>query len=341
MQKHRLTTSFHSQSGMLLGLLFFALFCAGCASPPQSRFTVPENAGIPSGVSQINTALTSAALQAPAAAADYRLGAEDLLDITILNIPEGVVGPIPRKMEVRLSQEGLIALPLLGDLSVAGLSTTALEQLLRERYNEFLHDPQVGVQIKEYRGQQISIIGAVARPGMYQLTGPRTLVDLLSMAGGINEKAGRQVYLYRQGSDERQSFVIDLLSLANNPGLVNMAVQAGDVINVPLAGTFFVDGAVGKPGAYPLNRMYTLTQALAVAGGVNEALAAYDEVAIFRRQTGSEHQKIPADLKEILAGRARDPHIEAEDTIVVPISTAKYIIDRFIGRIGVTSPTLF
>jgi protein involved in polysaccharide export with SLBB domain len=84
--------------------------------------------------------------------------------------------------------------------------------------------------------------------------------------------------------------------------------------------------------------MYTLTQALAVAGGVTETLAAYDEVAIFRRQTGSEHQKIPADLKEILAGQAQDPYIEAEDTIVVPISTAKYIIDRFIGRIGFVTP---
>jgi polysaccharide export outer membrane protein len=340
MHEHALTTSFHLLSHGLPALLLFALLCAGCASPPPSRLAVPETPGNPSGVLQINTALASATMGTPAVA-DYRLGPEDLLDITILNIPEGVVGPIPRKMEVRLSQEGLITLPLLGDLPIAGLSTTAVEQLLRQRYAEFMHDPQVGVQIKEYRGQQISVIGAVAKPGMYQLTGPRTLVDLLSMAGGISEKAGRQVYLYRQGSDERQSFVIDLLALANNPGLVNMPVQAGDVINVPLAGTFFVDGAVGKPGSYPLNRMYTLTQALAVAGGVNEALAAYDEVAIFRRQTGSEHQKIPADLKEILAGRARDPHIEAEDTIVVPISTAKYIIDRFIGRIGVTSPTLF
>jgi polysaccharide export outer membrane protein len=338
MHEHTLTIPFHSLGRRLLGLLCFALFCAGCAAPPQTHLTAPENPGNPSGVSQINTALSSAALGTPPAAADYRLGPEDLLDITILNIPEGVVGPIPRKMEVRLSQEGLIALPLLGDLSVAGLSTTAVEQLLRERYNEFLHDPQVGVQIKEYRGQQISIIGAVAKPGMYQLTGPRTLVDLLSMAGGINDKAGRQVYLYRQGSSERQSYVIDLLLLANNPGLVNMPVQAGDVINVPMAGTFFVDGAVGKPGAYPLNRMYTLTQALAVAGGVNEALAAYDEVAIFRRQAGSEHQKIPADLKEILAGQAHDPYIEAEDTIVVPISTAKYIIDRFIGRLGFVTP---
>jgi polysaccharide biosynthesis/export protein len=337
MHEHALTIPFQSSSRRLLGLLFFALLCAGCASPPQSRLAVPETPGSSSGVSQINTALSSAAMGAPAAG-DYRVGPEDLLDITVLNIPEDAVGPIPRKMEVRLSQEGLIALPLLGDLSIAGLSTTAVEELLRKRYGEFMHDPQVGVQIKEYRGQQISVIGAVAKPGMYQLTGPRTLVDLLSMAGGINEKAGRQVHIYRQGSDERQSFVVDLLALANNPGLVNMPVQAGDVINVPLAGTFFVDGAVGKPGSYPMNRMYTLTQALAVAGGVNETLASYDEVAIIRRQPGAEHQKIPVDLGDILAGKAQDPHIEAEDTIVVPISTAKYIIERFIGRIGFVSP---
>jgi polysaccharide biosynthesis/export protein len=325
----------HSIRRRLLGLVFCALFGAGCATMPQTRSQLPESPATSPAVSAINTALSSVTLPTSTSSADYRLGAEDLLEITIFNVPEGGVGPIPRRLEVRLSQEGLITLPLLGDIPAAGLSAAALEQSLRKRYDEFLHDPQVGVQIKEYRGQQVSIIGAVGRPGMYQLTGPRTLVDLLSMAGGINERAGSQVYLYRQRPEGRQSYIIDLLALASNPGFVNMAVQAGDVIDVPMAGVFFVDGAVGRPGVFPLSRAYTLTQALAVAGGVDETLASYGDLSIFRRRPGTEPEKISIDLKAILAGRAQDPHIEAEDVVVVPMSTAKYIVERFIGRIGV------
>lgn len=334
MQENRLSIPSSSMRHKPLGLLFCFLFSAGCATVPQTRTALPESPAPSPTVSAINTALASAAPQTPAPSADYRLGAEDLLEITIFNIPEGGAGTIPRRLEVRLSQEGNIRLPLLGDIPAAGMSPVALEQSLRKRYDEFVHDPQVGVQVKEYRGQQISVIGAVGKPGMYQLTGPRTLTDLLSLAGGISEKAGGQVHIYRQGPEGRQTYVVDLLALANNPGLVNMPVQAGDVLNVPLAGTFFVDGAVKKPGSFPLSRPYTLTQALAVAGGTDDALADYGAVAILRRRNGLEAEKLSVDLKEIQAARAPDPWIEAEDVVVVPVSTAKWFVERFIGRIG-------
>jgi polysaccharide biosynthesis/export protein len=335
MPENRLSIPPKSMRHTLQGLLFCALFSAGCATAPQTRIALPESPATSSTVSTINTALASAALQTPASPADYRLGAEDLLEITIFNIPEGGAGTIPRRLEVRLSQEGNIRLPLLGDIPAAGMSTVALEQSLRKRYDEFVHDPQVGVQVKEYRGQQISVIGAVGKPGMYQLTGPRTLTDLLSMAGGISEKAGGQVHIYRQRPEGRQTYVVDLLALANNPELVNMPVQAGDVLNVPLAGTFFVDGAVRKPGSFPLSRPYTLTQALAMAGGADDTLADYSAVAILRRRNGFEAEKLSVDLKEIQAAKAPDPWIEAEDVVVVPVSTAKWFVERFIGRIGV------
>ena len=326
--------------GRLVALACCALFGTGCVAAPQGRAALQESPAPPSAVSEINSALTSAATESSASTADYRLGAEDLLEITIFNIPEGFnlsqggTGPLPRKIDVRVSQAGMITLPLLGDVPAARLTTADLEQSLRKRYDEFLHDPQVGVYIKEYRGQQVSVSGAVGKPGMYQLTGPRTLVDLLSNAGGVSEKAGSQVHLYRQNAEGRQSYVIDLYALANNPGQVNMPVQAGDIINVPVAGTFFVDGAVYRPGPYPLSRTYTLTQALVVAGGVNDTLAAYSDVSIFRRRIGAEPEKIPIDLKNIFAGNAPDPYVEAEDVVVVPVSTAKYIVERFIGKIG-------
>jgi polysaccharide biosynthesis/export protein len=319
----------------LLALTVWTLLGAGCATAPQSQVVPPQSASPSPVVAEINNALTAAAaLQTPGSSPDYRLGPEDLLQITLFNVPEGEVGVTPRRMDVRVSQEGKITLPLLGDITVAGLTTSSVEQLLRDQYNPYLHKPQVGVRVAEYHSQQIAVMGAVQRPGVFQLTSPKTLVDLLSMAGGISEQAGSQVHIYRQGPEGRQSFVVDLLALTKQPGLVNMPVQAGDVINVQQAGMVFVDGAVKNPGSFALNRPYTLTQALTVAGGVDRELASYGGVAIYRQRNGAEAEIIPVDLSAIWDGKASDPRIEADDVIVVPISTGKYIIQRFLGKIG-------
>jgi polysaccharide export outer membrane protein len=198
----------------------------------------------------------------------------------------------------------------------------------------FVRTPQVGVQIKEFRGQKVTVTGAVRNPGVLQLTGPKTLVDLLSIAGGLSDRAGSQVHLYRQGPEGRQSYVIELPALARNPGLVDMPVQAGDVINVPQSGMFFVNGAVHKPGSYPLAQTYTFTQAVTVAGGVNGDLADYSGIALIRRRDGLEAEKIPVNIDDIFAGKARDPLIAPDDMIVVPVSSSKWFLQRFIGRIG-------
>jgi polysaccharide export outer membrane protein len=294
----------------------------------------PQGSPKSAEASEINSALAAAALQSSVASADYQLAPEDLLEITLYNIPESEARITPRKTEVRISQEGMVTLPLLGDVRAAGLTTLALEQSLRQRYDKYLRNPQVGVVVKEYRGQQVTVTGAVKTPGVFQLTGPKTVVDLLSMAGGISDRAGSQVHLYRQGPEGRQSYIIDLAALARNPSLVNMPVQPGDMLSVPLSGMFFVDGAVSSPGSYPLAQSYTLTQALAIAGGVTVALANNKEVSIFRRGEGLEAEKITVNLNDIRDGKADDPQIAPDDVIVVPISTAKYIVERFLGKIG-------
>ncbi|HWO43493.1 MAG TPA: SLBB domain-containing protein, partial [Candidatus Eisenbacteria bacterium] len=119
---------------------------------------------------------------------------------------------------------------------------------------------------------------------------------------------------------------------ADNASLITMPVKAGDVINVPPAGTFFVDGAVRKPGPYPLGRRYSLTQALATAGGVDSELNASD-VVIFRKTGTSGMKQVAVDLDAVMAGKAPDPQIEEDDVIVVPTSTAKYFLRRFVGTL--------
>jgi polysaccharide export outer membrane protein len=98
----------------------------------------------------------------------------------------------------------MITLPLLGDIPAAGLTLAALEQSLRSRYDEFLHNPLVGVQVGEYRSQLVPVRGAVRNPGVFQLTGPRTLADLLSMAGGsVSGREAKFIFIAREPQDVR------------------------------------------------------------------------------------------------------------------------------------------
>ena len=332
----------------LLLLSLVTLLGGGCAPVMQSPITLPDDPSVSlthrrnasPTLADINRTLAAAAMQAPASLSDYRIGAEDLLEITLFNVSGADSRITPRVVSMRVSQQGMITLPLMGEMSVMGLTVSALEQALRERYDKYIYNPQVGVLVKEYR-QRVSVIGEVRRPNVVVLSGPKTVLELLAEAGGVTDRAGSQVHIYRQGSEGRQSYVIDLFALASNVGLindknaplVNMPVQAGDVINVPPAGNFFIDGAIRRAGSYPLNPHSTLTQALATAGGVQSELADYSDIFIFRRLSPDKVETTHLDLHEILAGNVVDPQIEADDVIIVPISTGKYILERFVGTI--------
>ena len=323
----------------LPALSFALLLAAGCGGAPQSvALPPPQQSASAAAVEQFNRDLAllaqPQAQQQGSASPDYRLGPEDVVHITLFNVPKEDESVTPREVDARVSQEGTLTLPLVGDVPAAGKTTSDLEHALRERYGKYIRNPEVGVRVAEFHSQRISVLGAVKSPNVYQLTGPKTLVDLLAMAGGITDKAGNQVHIYRQGPEGRQSLVIDLYALASNRAVGNTPVQAGDVINVPQAGMFFVDGAVNKPGSYPLSRPYTLSQALTVAGGTKGTLADFSGITIFRRKDPTTFDRVAVNLKEVRNGGAPDPKIEANDVIYVPISAGKYFIERFIGGIG-------
>lgn len=328
-----------------------AIVLMACASPTIQTPTQTAQATkrIGSSAAEINAALATIATQTALPSADYQIGPEDLLQITVHNIPEATAyqlqsSPIasyrvtPRTVTLRVSQQGMITLPLIGEINVLGLTSAGLERELRNRYEKYIYNPDVGVLVTEYR-QRVSVMGSVQKPGIFELSGPKTVIDMLAMAGGVTEKAGTQVHIYRQGAKGRESHVIDLIVLASNAtlinadnaGLITMPVQAGDVINVPPAGNFFVDGAVKLPGSYPMGRRYSLTMALATAGGVDRELYSSD-ITIFRRK-GSGMENISLNLDAILAGSAADPQIEADDVILVPISGARYFVKRFVGQL--------
>jgi polysaccharide export outer membrane protein len=333
----------------VIAVFLLAMMVAGaCATgtAPEATVSTVRGQSIQSSASEINRALATLARSTSTISGDYRIGPEDLLQITLYNVtgdttltPSSDARLTPRTTVVRVSQQGLLSLPLLGEIKVSGMTASELESTLRKKYDQYIYQPQVGVLVTEYK-QRVSVIGAAVKTGVFELTGPKTVIDILAMAGGVTEKAGTQVHIYRQGPNGRETHVIDLLALASNASLINadnaglitMPVQAGDVINIPPAGTFFVDGAVRKPGPYPLGRRYSLSQALATAGGVDPELNSSD-ITIFRRKAPSGMEPISIDYAAVLAGSAVDPQIEEDDVIVVPMSSTKYFVKRFIGSL--------
>jgi len=320
-------------------LMSLALGCStpGTMLPPGQ---LPPSST--SSVNEINQSLSIAAAASGNSTADYRMGPEDLIQVTIYNIPEQEARVTPRIGIFRVSHDGVIVVPLVGTITAKGKTTSQLEKELRTKYEKYIRDPQVGVLVTEYR-QRVSVMGAVQKPGVFELTGAKSVIDMVAQAGGITPNAGNQVMLFRQDADgKRQTAVIDLMVLANPSGkvtdsgdatVVNLPVQAGDVINVPQAGMYFVDGAVHKPGSYPIGRNYTLTQALATAGGVDPELADYGSVSIYRRRGPTNVETIAVDLDSVMSRKTEDIQVQPDDVIMVPMSSMKYFVKRFVGTI--------
>lgn len=198
----------------------------------------------------------------------YRLGPGDLLDIVVLGVAE-----LNRK--VRIDGNGVIGLPLIGEVSVDGLTVDEASQLVAERYKEtYLQDPQVSVLIEEYRSQQITVLGAVRNPEVYAVQRQMSLLGTLAMAGGLTEKAGDTVYVKDWVKDPdtkervRRNMVVSLDELVSKRGKGDLMLGNEAVISVPSAGVVYVEGAVAKPGAYDLQGGTTVLKAIAMAGGL-------------------------------------------------------------------------
>jgi polysaccharide export outer membrane protein len=266
---------------------------------------------------------------------DYKIGPEDLLEISVFEAEK-------LNQTVRVSSQGNISIPLLGVVRVKGLTANQLERELRELLAEkYLQDPHVSIFIKEYRSQRISVMGAVEKPGVFEVTGHKTILDMLAVAGGLRADAehgaGSLLFLIRppavQGEAPEvlegekdfeaggpRTFVIDLEELLVKGDLsLNVPLIHGDVINIPVSGKVFVGGEVRRPGGFPLgrNRM-TLTQAIIMAAGLKPE-ANGSEAKIFRcSEKGLGKEVLSVNVYAIQKGKQEDLYLKENDIIIVP-----------------------
>ncbi|OGW52740.1 MAG: hypothetical protein A2Y81_10290 [Nitrospirae bacterium RBG_13_43_8] len=317
---------FQSIIGIVVFLLLLILTsCAG--GNIQRELTLSQQPALSnSKTEKLNDELSQKNIEGkrPLSTADYKIGPEDLLEITVFQANE-------LNTTVRVSASGFIKLPLIDTIETTGLNVSELESLICKKMQKYLTEPVVSVFIKEYRSQQIAVLGAVKNPGVFYVTGQRYLLDLLSMAGGLSQDAGDLCIIQKNsgsnpGNQPVENVVVDLDQLLMRGNIdLNMPLYSGYVIHVPKAGIFFVDGAVKGPGSFPLKGKVTLTQAISLAKGLDYE-ATRSDLKIYRDNGKPEREVIEVDYDSILDSKRPDFEIKDKDVIIVSSSGFKRIM---------------
>jgi polysaccharide export outer membrane protein len=300
--------------------------------PADGRVGVPLNAPIPSTAAD-------AAAAAPSAAqtnlTSYVLGPEDQITVRVF-----AANDIPNK-PVQIDNDGTVTLPMIGQVHAAGLTVEQLQGSLVTAYKKYFKDPQVTVQVDDFRSQPVSVAGNVTRPGVVQLRGNRNLMEVIGQAGGLRADAGDSVMITRNLSegpipvsgafnDPTGKYSVAHINIRSvmsgkNPE-ANIQIKPHYLISVPRARLVYVLGNVGRPGGYVMseNETMSLTQAIALAGGWNKT-AALSSARILRADGGQTRQQISANVKKIMENKAPDLQMRPDDILYVPNSMTKVI----------------
>lgn len=275
----------------------------------------------------------------------YVLGVGDQISVWALSAEEISDKPIP------IGPSGFVNFPMVGRVRVTGLTVEDLEAELNTKLNVYIKDPQVTVTVTQYSSKPVSLIGAVRNPGVHQIERPMTLVETLSLAGGLTDNAGPRVKITRRqewgplplpGSEPDVSGGFSVAELylseiieAKNPEK-NILVQPHDVITVPSADTVYIIGAVNKPGAFLLTDRDSVSvlTALSLAGGLDNTIASAKNVRVLRQQPDqAERVEIAINVRDILNGKTSDQFLEADDILFIPDSRGKKITRALIETV--------
>jgi polysaccharide biosynthesis/export protein len=330
-------------------LFFFVAMFAGCGggkavnssqSYQQNIESSQEIGSINSRLRSMESPITNGALPNVTTHAGYLIGPADLLEIRVFESEK-------LTCTVRVSSRGEITVPLLDNVYVEGLTARdaeiKVENLLRE--GDYIDNPHVGIFIIEHKSKVVSVMGYVNQPGSYELLGGRTLLDVLASAQGLSVNAGTIVYVTRSEEDgSKDTYLVDLDDLVSSDTPdSNLELQPGDLVYVPEAANVFVEGAVDKPGAYPINRgKTTLSEAIIMAGGV--ASIANSDVTLIRYLGNGRKEVLNLNLNSIQEGLETDPLLNEKDAIIVGASGIKSFLYGFrisifgLGGIGFDPP---
>jgi polysaccharide biosynthesis/export protein len=248
-----------------------------------------------------------------------RISSGDLLEVTVFDTPD-------LSGKLRVEEQGLINLPLAGEISVSGLTAEQAGRAVEAKLLaiDILKDPHVSVRVLEYATQGVTVMGEVKSPGVYPLLGTHTLLDLISAAAGLTPNAGKLVTITHRSAPE-SPVVVKMESRPGSSATFNIDITPGDTIVVSRAGIVYVLGDVAKPGGFLLesNDRLSVLQALALAQGFNRTAAQNSSKLI--RNTDDGQEQVPVPLQKIIAKKAPDQVLGDGDILYVPSSTAKNV----------------
>lgn len=231
---------------------------------------------------------------------DYRIGAGDLLKVTVFGSPE-------LSTDARVAQSGTITCPLIGSVNVAGLSSVEVERTLAQKFVDgaFLKQPQVSVLIVEYISQKVSVLGHVSKPGQYSLRARSNVLDVLAEAGGVIAQSASDYATLMRNDGTKVDLNLD--ALFRGDPTQNVQIGGGDRLYIPRAESFYIYGQVQKPGQYRLERNMTLSRAVSASGGLTSR-GTERRATVKRRDAQGKEQEYSLREADVL---------KADDVVVI------------------------
>lgn len=272
----------------------------------------------------------------------YVLGSDDTIAVRVADMDEYNQQNLA---PLRVDPEGDVRLPLVGRVHVAGKTVEQVEQQVAGGLSNVVWKPDVRVTVTEFGSRPVSVLGAVRNPGVHQITGRKTVLEVISLAGGLSPDAGNTIRITRRADkgalplpgasrDSSGEFFTGELKIhsvmeARKPE-VNIDVLPDDVITVPKADLVYVIGAVKKPGGFVLNEkeQVSILQALSMAEGLDKVAAASSARILRVSEEGKPRVEIPIDLHRILQGSSPDVGLAASDILFIPDSKARSVSIR-------------
>jgi polysaccharide export outer membrane protein len=262
------------------------------------------------------------------------LGPDDQLEISGPDLTDVANKPM------RIDGDGNIQAPLVGRVHVSELTVQQTEEKLDKAMSTYIRQPQVVVNVVEIRSQPVSVLGAVNTPGVQQIQGNKTLLEMLALAGGMRQDAGYSIRITRElewgciplpkaqldPSGKFSVAEVDVKNImdAKNPE-ENIQILPHDVISVPKAEMVYVIGDVKHSGGFVLgeHQSISILQALSLAEGLNSTADTRHARILRLQHDADQRQELAVDVKGVLAGKKPDVTLQGDDILFIPGSTGK------------------
>jgi len=243
--------------------------------------------------------------------------AGDIVDVQIFDAPEYTVS-------MPVSPAGLIAIPYAGLFHIEGMTSIEAAQAIAKLFeqNQILRDPHVIVTTQQF-GYSVTVMGEVKSPGIYSLAGKKRLIDMLTQAGGVTDRAGHVIEIFASGSMKNPQTVLWDPTLRENDN-AELEIKTGETVLVSRCGVVYVGGNVVRPGAYPLcdSNHTTLSEVIALAQGSKPS--SYSQSTLLLRTAGTGTRVVQkVKLEDVLRGRKVDITMQPDDIVFIPPSILK------------------